>query len=42
MGDLGGGGHWQCQGVETNEYLEESSTTEREVVGGLQSCSSRP
>lgn len=33
-------GHWQCQGVETDEDLEESSAAEREVVGGLQSCSS--
>lgn len=35
-----GGGHWQCRGVETDEDLEESSTAEREHVGGLQSCSS--
>lgn len=38
----GGGGHWQCQGVETDEDLEESSAAEREVVGGLQGCSSCP
>lgn len=36
------GGHWQCQDVETDEDLEESSTPEREVVGGLQCCSSCP
>lgn len=34
------GGHWQCQDAETGEDLEESSMSEREVVGGLQSCSS--
>lgn len=38
----GAGGHWQCQDVETDEDLEESSVSEREVVGGLQSCSSCP
>lgn len=35
-----GGVHWQCQDAETDEDLEESSMSEREVVGGLQSCSS--
>lgn len=37
-----GWGHWQCQDAETDEDLEESSVSEREVVGGLQSCSSCP
>lgn len=35
-----GGGHWQCRSAETDKDLEESSAAEREVVGGLQSCSS--
>lgn len=34
------GGHWQCQDAETDEDLGESSMSEREVVGGLRSCSS--
>lgn len=32
----GAGGHWQCRDAETDEDLEESSMSEREVVGGLQ------
>lgn len=36
----GARGHWQCQDAETDEDLEESSMSEREVVGGLQSCGS--